>query len=336
MKNQADAIREFLLTSVQAHPTDLVAKAMQTFSVTRTTVARHIEYLCQQGKLIKTGHTRQIRYSLADAAEQTFIFPLDSRFDEFAVYDKYVRPILDQVAIANVESILSYVVTEMLNNCKDHARAKNVTIYIKVNTSQRLVIDIVDDGIGVFNTVQQALALTDAREAIFELSKGKVTSDPQNHSGEGIFFSSRACDYFSIEANGFCFIRDNTENDWSLHQTERKKGSRVTCELALNSQRDLAEIFKTYQGGEDNLQFCKTDITVALADLYGERLISRSQAQRVTRNLENFSSVLLDFKGIRNVGQGFVDQVFRVFPQQHGNMQIHYCHANEDVTFMYR
>lgn len=84
----------------------------------------------------------------------------------------------------------------------------------------------------------------------------------------------------------------------------------------------------------DHKMYKKQCKLIALLDAYGDRLISRSQAQRVTRNLENFSSVLLDFKGIRNVGQGFVDQVFRVFPQQHGNMQIHYCHANEDVTFM--
>lgn len=41
--------------------------------------------------------------------------------------------------------------------------------------------------------------------AILELSKGKFTSDPARHSGEGIFFTSRMCDKFEILSKGLFF-----------------------------------------------------------------------------------------------------------------------------------
>ena len=39
-------------------------------------------------------------------------------------------------------------------------------------------------------------------EAALELSKGKLTTDPKNHSGQGIFFSSRAFDSFGLYSGG--------------------------------------------------------------------------------------------------------------------------------------
>ena len=36
------------------------------------------------------------------------------------------------------------------------------------------------------------------------------------------------------------------------------------------------------------------------------------------------------------VGQGFVDQIFRVYATEHHNTTIKYIHANKDVDFMIR
>jgi hypothetical protein len=33
--------------------------------------------------------------------------------------------------------------------------------------------------------------------------------------------------------------------------------------------------------------------------------------------LDKFKEVILDFKGVRSIGQGFADEVFRVFKTQH-------------------
>lgn len=75
-------------------------------------------------------------------------------------------------------------------------------------------------------------------------------------------------------------------------------------------------------------------IIIKLVELQGARLISRSQAKRIVRNLEKFKHVLLDFKGVEFVGQGFADQIFRVFHNEYPDIEINYTNANDDIKFM--
>ena len=41
--------------------------------------------------------------------------------------------------------------------------------------------------------------------------------------------------------------------------------------------------------------------------------MSRSQAKRLLTNLEEFNHIILDFDGITFIGQGFADEIFRVY-----------------------
>ena len=64
-------------------------------------------------------------------------------------------------------------------------------------------ISIVDNGVGIFRNIQKyadekyGLAL-DRRQAALELYKGRLTTDPSRHSGEGIFFVSKMLTEFAI------------------------------------------------------------------------------------------------------------------------------------------
>jgi STAS-like domain of unknown function (DUF4325) len=73
---------------------------------------------------------------------------------------------------------------------------------------------------------------------------------------------------------------------------------------------------------------------VELSKFEWEVMISRSQAKRILTGLEKFKYVTLDFKGVRLVGQGFADEVFRVFKNRYPDIQIDYINANDDVKFM--
>lgn len=66
----------------------------------------------------------------------------------------------------------------------------------------------------------------------------------------------------------------------------------------------------------------------------GESLMSRSQAKKLFTEIGPIGNVILDFYNIPMVGQGFVDEVFRVYPLKNPNIKIEYINANEDVTFM--
>ena len=62
-----------------------------------------------------------------------------------------------------------------------------------------------DFGIGIFNKIQQGMNLLDERHAVLELTKGKLTTDPARHSGEGIFLL-RACLTNSASYQEVCFF----------------------------------------------------------------------------------------------------------------------------------
>ena len=112
-----------------------------------------------------------------------------------------------------------------------------------------------------------------------------------------------------------------------------KKGSTVTMTLNATSTRNLMDLFNAYQNPE-TLAFDRTEIIVAMSNFGEETLISRSQAKRILRDLEKFQQITLDFTGIRLIGQGFVDEIFRVFINKNPGIKINYIHANKDIEFM--
>lgn len=104
-------------------------------------------------------------------------------------------------------------------------------------------------------------------------------------------------------------------------------------EIDVNSSRSLNDIFNQYTDLED-FSFSKTDLLVDLSVLEGEMLISRSQAKRLLANLHSFQSLTLDFSKVKAVGQGFVDELFRVYTLKNPKVKIVYINANNDIEFM--
>lgn len=51
-------------------------------------------------------------------------------------------------------------------------------------------------------------------------------------------------------------------------------------------------------------------------------MLSRSQARRILVRAERFREVILDFRGVKEIGQAFADEVFRVFAKEHPNVNI--------------
>jgi hypothetical protein len=332
--SQAEEIRQFLLKQVVSHPHDLVVVTASHFSVSRTTVLRHIQTLVNSGVLLKSGTTKQTIYGLGGALSQSFIFPLEASFDEFDVFRNHVAPVIKQHINQACFDICEYTLTEILNNAKDHSRGKTVKLTFNID-KDTVSFSCVDNGIGVFANLQEGLGIADPRDAMLQLGKGKLTTDTVNHTGEGLFFSARAVDEFTLMANGFSFLRNNHVEDWSFCKSQAEPGTRVDLIISRQAVRSMKDLFVLYQD-DDTLQFSKTDVYVELAKEHGQRLISRSQAKRVVLNLDRFDAVTFDFKGIEMVGQGFVDQLFRVFQQQHPSIVINYVNASDDVDFMIR
>ena len=73
-----------------------------------------------------------------------------------------------------------------------------------------------------------------------------------------------------------------------------------------------------------------------LVKLLRTRYVSRSEAKRLCANLEEFREVLLDFSQVEGIGQGFADEVFRVFSRAHPETKLRVQNANSAVCVMLR
>ena len=133
MKFIKHIIQIYILKHVSKHPRDIVKNAIAHFDTSRTTVVRHINYLIQQGKLLKSGTTKQTRYMLPNAASKVFYFTLDKDFDEFACFTRLLKTTFADTLNQNAYDICEYGVTEMLNNCKDHAKSKQAMLSYRIS-----------------------------------------------------------------------------------------------------------------------------------------------------------------------------------------------------------
>ena len=246
--------------------------------------------------------------------------------------DQVWRDVIDGLSLNLSEpagDIAPYAFTEMLNNAIDHSQGRFVEVSFDI-TPHTWDFSIADDGIGVFKNLMISHRLTSLRDAVGELTKGKQTTAPEKHSGEGIFFTSKAVSLFILEGNGQKWIVDNTIADWSLVPSERTEGTRVECRIKRDTNTRLIDVFKEFTL---NHNFQKSRPLVKLYE-FGTTFISRSEAKRLMAGLENFSEIDLDFSDVISVGQGFTDEVFRVWQASHPTIKLHPINMSSEVEFM--
>lgn len=330
-------IREFILANIENHPTDISTLTAEKFSISRPGVLKHINNLLKERLITVEGKTRDRKYTLKPIVDSTMSFAL-AGLSEDVVWRQSVLPMLQDIP-DNVSRICAYGFTEMLNNAIDHSDGKSVTVHVK-RTQKKIELSILDDGIGIFNKIQKAFGLEDVLHSILELSKGKLTTDPKHHTGEGIFFSSRIFDKFSITSGKLLFSHtskpDNIDgSDWLVeHKTELVKGTKIEMEVYLNTTRTTKEVFDHYS--DDEPSFSKTHVPVSLAQYGDENLISRSQAKRLLTRFDRFKEIVLDFQNVDSIGQAFADEIFRVFKNEHPHINLYPVNANDEVMRMIR
>jgi anti-sigma regulatory factor (Ser/Thr protein kinase) len=261
----------------------------------------------------------------------TKFYDIKPSLAEDVVWTEDIRSVLG-VLPGNVLNIWQYGFTEMFNNAIDHSGGKVIGVEIR-KTAASTLMQIYDDGVGVFKKIQAELDLLDERHALLELSKGKLTTDPKNHSGEGIFFTSRMFDCFDILSGGVYFTHKfGSLEDWILER-EARSGTAVFMDLHNHTSRTTKIIFDQFSSGDD-YGFNKTIVPVLLAKYGADGLISRSQAKRLLARVELFKVVVFDFENVLEIGQAFADEIFRVFAQHHPEIEVKFINAGPDVVKM--
>lgn len=317
--------------------TNDVLKALD-YRYGRAYVLRFIRSLLRAGKLVKSGSTRSALYAHVDKANflgNSFEKRYQNKdLDDYKIWKEFVRalPFISQLS-EHIRSILSYAFTEMVNNAIDHSKSSSLLIRAK-KVGRTICFTVDDFGIGVFRNVMRERKLNSELEAIQDLLKGKTTTAPHAHSGEGIFFTSKVADIFTLDSYEYRLRIDNKANDIFVGEFHPKKsGTRVTFEIDEHHEGHLDDVFRRYYTDPEELAFDKTEIQIKLYTM-GSVYISRSQAKRVLAGLEKFRSIILDFDRVPGVGQAFADEIFRVFQGNHSDIKITPINMNESVNFM--
>lgn len=334
-RKRSAEIRNFILDNISSHPKDISALVSSEFGISRPATLGHINKLIQDGLVEVEGTTRGRRYRLKLLVDDTFSFGLSPDTEEDQVWLHLVRPLLKDIP-ENVMRICEYGMNEIINNALDHSGGTEATV--RVNQSPADVsFELQDNGVGIFNKIQQELQLSEPRQAILDLSKGKLTTDPSRHTGEGIFFVSRMFDQFVVFSEGL-FFSPNQMSDQEISTFQNSgTGTGVSMGIRTRSKRTTQAVFARYTLDEDDdFAFSRTDVPVLLARFEGANLVSRSQARRLLDRLQNFQQITLDFADIDSIGQAFADEVFRVYARNHPDIEISAVNINPEIERMIR
>ncbi len=331
-------IRKKILKLAQDKRKFKTAEIAEALNLSRQYVSRILNGLVHEGKLIRGGSANKAFYALPQNASllgnQIKKYLKSKDLKEHEVVDEIERqaPFLNRLK-ENVKSIFTYAFSEMLNNAIEHSRSEDIEVTL-TRSNNYLIFKVRDFGIGVFRNVMKKRGLTSELEAIQDLLKGKTTTAPKAHTGEGIFFTSKASDIFILESFNYRLRIDNKIKDVFVEEVKNpKKGTLVIFTINTGSTRHLNDIFKKYQSNPEEYAFDKTEIQVKLYTM-GTIYISRSQARRILAGLDKFKSIVLDFDKVPTVGQAFADEIFRVFQSKYPEIKLTARNMNEAVAFM--
>jgi anti-sigma regulatory factor (Ser/Thr protein kinase) len=328
-----EVVRNYILANIRRP--GLATKVSAKFGITRQAANRHLRQLVSEGAILASGKTQNREYQLARTDIHTFHYTIAAGLEEDTVWRIDVRPLLANLP-QNVTDIWHWAFTEMFNNAIDHSEGKTILVKI-TKTAVDAEIMITDDGIGIFKKLKERFNLDDERHALLELSKGKMTTDPKRHSGQGIFFTSRMVESFEILSGKTLFTHEyKSDDDLFIEASENHEdGTTVFLRVGNHTSRTTRKTLSQYSV-DGSYGFNKTVVPVELARYGTDQLISRSQAKRVLARIDQFSQVLLDFSDVEEIGQAFADEIFRVFAQEHPDIKLLPVHANKNIMGMYQ
>ena len=322
-----NSIRTYILEKVAQKTEALSRYVSEELGISQNTVHNYIMELQDENIIAKTKRgcyelvTHRYEYNLKRSLGE-----LDN---DTYVYENFVQPVVEKFE-RNVQYIWSYGVSEMNNNVIAHSLAENLKVIIEQNYIFTRV-SLIDDGIGIFRKIKDHFSLPSLDEAICELFKGKLTTDAENHSGEGIFFTSKMMDEFFIYSDGKIFTADKYDNDCISDKDGMKVGTYISMTLSNNTKKEVAEIFDRYSN--DDSAFTKTK--VPLRNIFDKAPVSRSQAKRLCNRFDQFDEVEIDFDGIEWMGQGFAHQVFVVYAKSQPQIKLKPTNMSDAVKNMY-
>lgn len=293
--------------------------------VSRQAISKQLRKMVSDGTVVKHGTTKGATFQLAQSRTRTPRHNSQKRsftlkgLQEDRVFSEFSEFLdLRKKVSGSTFEITNYAFTELLNNAIDHSKSPKCTVEFTLD-DYSVSFTVADYGIGVFHSIQSKFKLEDENAAIAELLKGKTTTMSKGHSGEGIFFTSRLADEMRLRSHQASLVFGKAEEDSRIEACRFIKGTEVHFLLSRRSKKKLNDVFQEFGPANHDYNFVKTHILVTLQTT---ECVSRSSAKRMLARLDKFKEIVLDFKNVQTVGQGFADEVFRVFLERSPDVTI--------------
>jgi len=326
-------IRNAIVRMLPASAAIIKKTITERFGIQSAAVNKHLRSMVDEGFIEAKDELKNKRfYYLISKTIFYKEYSITKDLAEDLVWREDISPLLKEVS-NNARDIWIHGFTEMFNNAIDHSNGTQIAVTL-LEYFNGYKVYVQDNGVGIFSKIKKDFSLHDERQAILELSKGKLTTAPDRHSGEGIFFTSRAVDHFFIIADGLCFCHRQDCNLDTIDDIDiNSQGTLVVMSLCSQTNKELSKIFEEFAPA-DEYTFGKTVVPIHLAQYENDFLVSRSQAKRVLARVENFKIVVFDFEGVEKIGQAFADEIFRVFQNDYPEIAIHVINTTKEVDAM--
>lgn len=307
-------ITRWITTAAVEHGDDLAEHLAQRLGVSRRRAQAVLRQLVATQWLQAEGEGRRRRHHPGALRQVVKPYALAGLMEDapwrqdFAPY--FVLP-------AAVREMARHAFTELVNNAIDHSGGTRLTVSMR-QTPLQLQLLVSDDGVGLFSRLAEHHALVEPSLAMLELAKGKLTSTPDRHCGQGLFFTAQTADVFDLHANASAFQRRAWEaggaGRWHTQRPAPHAGTSVYVAFSLDTPRTLAQVRAAHSVAGDGRAFDRTRVPLALLAGTEQALVSRAEARRVAARLDGFSEVALDCDGVGQLGPAFMDELMRVNP----------------------
>ncbi|MBX3181516.1 MAG: winged helix-turn-helix transcriptional regulator [Polyangiaceae bacterium] len=283
---------------------------------TRQAVHRHLRELVNAGELVVTGHARATRYSLPASVKRLHRLDL-ADVDEREVWARVAPELVPPTATLAATAIAEFAVEELVKNAASHSAAASATLQVD-STLEQIRFQLSDEGVGLFTRVRERLGLGSELDALIELSRAPLTTEPRTHLGQGLLLLASACDQLTIEAGGLLWQSDRERGDQLLGEAPRRPGTRVTCAISADTELALDALLRQRLARQNPLAAIGQ---VKLVE-HGGQFVSREEARRLMEGMERYRVVDLNFHGISGVGLGFAQELFQRWVPSHPGTRI--------------
>ena len=326
--HSSEQIKDFILENLTRHQKDIIKATILKFGLSRQAILKHMHTLISEDRVVAYGKTRDRFYELMPLVNFSQTIDVNASFSPDKILKEQIIPNLESVPL-NIYEICEFSIMALLANTLDHSQATklNYKLYVSPNDVHFVLSD---NGIGIFENLNNSLILEDIQVAAIEIAKGRITTDPQNHGGDELMTVIHLFDKVAIDASGISLSFYNKNNEWTVTRSSQQIGTRIHLEIKLNSRRTCQEVFRKIFDQAGKI----VRIPVNLVRSKNEQVNSRIQAQSLLHNLKDLTEIEFDFQNIDFIGPAFADELVRKTKEKNQIADISWINSTKMVDVL--